>query len=289
MKYSMAVLALLVPAVATLTGATMRQAHAQATPGTKTGSNFIAGASVPWVPMAEWERPGGMSSIAAGDDEIAKAPPTASKYRSKTFTFPTGTIRVLEFGKGDVGKVEGGFLHKITFETEIFVVKGSVDIGVRGAVKSLKAGDAVNLPAGDMTAKPDAGDIELVLFTVGSSAKDPAATVVHPEDAKPIVLPPEKGAPSQDIKFYAFDGNSIRTAAVKAPGTTGVVTPKVDSIIYMLSGHMRNLVGTEIMDVHAGDALREPAGLETHWDVFEDSLFVATSAPFDPHPIAAAK
>jgi hypothetical protein len=58
-------------------------------------SNILLAAEVPVVPMAEWdvdqggraEQTGARILIAAGEADLARAPPTASRYTSQTFRF----------------------------------------------------------------------------------------------------------------------------------------------------------------------------------------------------------
>ena len=56
------------------------------------------------------------------------------------------------------------------------------------------------------------------------------------------------------------------------------MVPGVDALIYVLSGPMQITIGDEVKTVSAGDALREPAGLSTHWDVpRKGGSFIATN------------
>ena len=52
-----------------------------------------------------------------------------------------------------------------------------------------------------------------------------------------------------------------------------------ESILYLLSGKMRLTLGDKTQLVQPGDAVREPAGVPSSWEVLEDSTFVSTSAP----------
>lgn len=256
-------------------------------------SNIIFGKSVETVPMAEWEivaqgraeQTGARVLIAAGTAELEKAPPNASRYDSRTYHFPTGQIRLLKFAKN-----KGGVIHQITFETELFVLKGSATVGVGGKDVEIGAGDAVSLPSGVLRSKPNAAeDTEVVLFTVGHRGDAPKAVLVRGKDTPAQELkgdPKASGQAKVSVQRYALDGNSIRVASLKGPGKTGVATPAGDVLLYVTSGRMKITVGDETKEVTAGDAVREEAGKPTYWEVLEDSSFVATDAP---HVITPAK
>ena len=223
------------------------------------GAGFVDGAAVPWKAMTSG----------------------AVKYRSKTFALPTGTIRILEFRKAD-----GGVRYRLGSEKEFYVVAGSVQADIKDRTETLAAGDTVNLPTGTLTSPPDdARDTTLILYTVPNASKTPVGGAVFSKDAKQALPPP---APAKDggvgaaisIKTYGFDGNSVRVIAMTAPGTTPVTTHEADSIVYMLSGRMKLTLGSETRLIKAGDAVREPAGVPSYWEVIEDSTFVSTSAAF---------
>jgi quercetin dioxygenase-like cupin family protein len=222
------------------------------------GPNIIAGDSVHWVPMK------------AG----------AVKYRSKTFKLPTGTIRVVEFKKS-----AGGVHYKLGTEKELYVVDGSADVSIKDKTVTLSAGDAVNLPTGIVKSPAgDAQDTTLILFTVPNASKAPVGGAVFGKDAKQISPPPgppKDGVPSAalTIKAYPFDGNSIRVVTLKTPGKTPLNSHDTDSILYLLSGKMRLTLGDETKLVQPGDAVREPAGVPSSWEVLEDSTFISTSGP----------
>src|SRR3954469_14450007 len=70
----------------------------------------LRGKDIPAVPMAGW-MDGAAVKSASGKDAVAKAPATASRYESKTYKFPTGTVEVLTAEKG------GALLRQISKET----------------------------------------------------------------------------------------------------------------------------------------------------------------------------
>jgi quercetin dioxygenase-like cupin family protein len=250
-------------------------------------SNILFAKDVPIVPMAEWEiqqqgraeQTGARILIAAGEAELAKAPDNAVRYTSQTFAFPTGSVRVLTFTKAG-----GGVLHQITSETQLYVVKGSATVGVMGVDTEVGAGDVVNYPSGVMRGKKGAAEDSTVLaFTVGNSLKAPKAAVVRAKDTpETVIAEGEKSGPQGakvSVQRYTFDGNSIRVARLTGPGKTSVATPATDVLVYLVAGRMQITVGDEVKTVTAGDVLREEAKLPTHWDVAENSMFVATNAP----------
>ena len=75
-----------------------------------------------------------------------------------------------------------------------------------------------------------------------------------------------EGPAKVSVQRYAYDGNSIRVARLSGPGRNATAVPKVDALIYLLSGRMNLHLGDEVFEVKAGDALREPAGIPVFWD-----------------------
>ena len=209
---------------------------------------------------------------------LLRAPAGAARYDSRTFRFDNGEIRVLTFRQAS-----GGVLHQVTTETQLYVIKGSATVGVGGATVPVHAGDAVNLPSGVI--RSIAGQVEdttLLLHTL-RTAPGSKAVVLRATDtpAAPLTAGPKAGTENVKVAVqrFAFGDNSIRVAHLVGPGRTGTVTPPVDALIYLLSGRMQITIGEEQRIVQAGDALCEAAGLETHWDVLEESSFVATNGP----------
>lgn len=250
-------------------------------------SNIIFGKDIETVPMAEWEivqrgvaeQTGARILIAAGTAELARAPADAVKYDSKTFRFPSGTLRVLSFTKKN-----GGVLHQITTETQLYVLKGSATVDVRGVNTEIRAGDVVNLPSGVLRSKKNkAEDTTILAMTVGNTMPGAKAAVVRSKDTPDTALPPGPKAGVDTAKVsvqrFNFDGNSVRVARLKGPGQTAPANPATDVLIYLASGQMQITVGDETKEVSAGDALREEAGKSTHWDVRQNSMFIATNAP----------
>lgn len=254
----------------------------------------IKGDSVPVQHVAEWDSKAreGATVLISWDKDVAKAPKEAVKYEQKSFVFPTGTIRVLEFKKAT-----GGVLHMITMENEIFVLKGTVTVDVGGQNVTLNAGDAAYYPSGVMRGK---GDATILAWNVTGTvpATQAKAQVVRAKDAstsqsaewdgpdgkrvranKPEEL---KKMPKNAIKLavtrYTFDGNSVRVAKNFKGGPTSPASGGLDALIYVTSGKLKFYQDGKEFDAVPGDAIREIAGARHYWNRLEDSSFVATSS-----------
>ncbi len=262
------------------------------------------------VPMAEWEgilggaEAGVASSRVAIGKDVAKAPPTASHYESKTYQYPSGALRTLTFKKGEP------VLHQVTFETSVFVVKGSVTLyplyGHDGEPMTVNAGDALYLPSGVLKNPKPEDETILLLAQTGSVSPKPKKSVVlgSSATANPNLQWQEGGkefsaskpediakAPADalksTVKRLAFDGNSIRVATFQKGGKGNVFTiTRTDVLIYIPSGKFRRHEGNQTFDLVAGDTTREKIGNPGFWEPLEDnSVFIATDAPFDPAKI----
>lgn len=249
-------------------------------------SNIRFGAETPTVPMAEWEivqtgaaeQTGARILIAAGPEELKRAPAAAVRYDSQTFRFRHGEIRVLKFLKA-----AGGVLHQITTETQLYVLKGSATVGVAGENVRIGAGDVVNLPSGVLRSVPGRiEDTTVVLYTV-RTAPGANAVLLRGRDApvQALTSGPKSGTDTAKVRVqrHVYEGNSIRIAQLTGPGRTAPFTPSTDALIYLLSGRMEITIGPETRIVQAGDALCEQAGLPTFWNVLEPSSFLATNGP----------
>jgi quercetin dioxygenase-like cupin family protein len=140
----------------------------------------------------------------------------------------------------------------------------------------------VNLPSGVLRSLPGRiEDTTVLAYNIKSTVKDARASVVRGKDNPPAVIEAgEKagqGGAKVSVQRYVYDGNSIRVAQLSGPGKNSTAVPKVDALIYLLSGRMNLHLGDEIFEVRAGDALREPAGIPVYWDILEPSSFIATN------------
>ena len=290
-------------------------AYAQGAPrvGASAGNlAFILGAKTAAVPMAEWEPKSGDGGgevgrfrIAQGEDPVAKAPPDASRYTAKAYDFPGGTLRVLTWKKGVP------VVHQITYETEIIVLEGTVTLtppyGIDGPTATLKKGDALFMPSGTLRNMKTTGDTVILQAFVASTADKPKGSIVYGKDLKEALTvnwmdngkpmtansakeaaKAPKNAARFTVKRYAFDGNSMRWAKLVKGGTTNTVTTgRTDVLIYISKGRMRRIEGNETMEVVAGDTVREIQGNPGHWEILEDSEFIATDAPLRANPYSA--
>jgi quercetin dioxygenase-like cupin family protein len=277
-----------------------------AAPVNPTSEFHIVGGSLTPMLLAEWDAEnatglGKTVQIVWGKDAVDKAPAKASKYEQKTYSFPTGTIRLLEFSKA-----KGGMIHAITVETAIFMLKGSGTVEVAGRTVSLQAGDAVNYPSGVLRGE---GDATVIAWTVTGTLNNEAskAAVVRGAEA-PVshsaewdeggkrvrARTPEEltKAPADairlSVKRYAFDGNSVRVANSKKGGPTSPTSSELDALIYVTSGKLRFFHDDQSIEAMPGDAIREIAGHQHHWYRIEDSSFVAISS-LPVIPLAVAK
>ena len=254
--------------------------------------------------VAEWYDPEGRTGpyrIAGSKAALENAPEGASYYEAKLYDFPSGAIRVLTWKKGMP------VAHMITFETEILVLSGSATLtpllGFSGNPVEIKKGDALFLPAGNLTNSNPSEDLVLLTFVVSPTKSDSKASIVSANDA-PIsetlsweesgnlvtASTPDEMAKAPEnarrrlLQRYTFDGNSIRIATYSAGGRTASFTiTQTDVLIYIPKGRFRRKEGDQILELSAGDALREKIGNEGWWEPLEDdSTFIATDAPVLP-------
>ena len=194
-------------------------------------------------------------------------------------------------------------LHQITYETEIMVLEGTVQLtppyGIAGPTATLRKGDALFMPSGTLRNLRTTSDTVLLQAFVASTADAPKGTIVYGKDlqetltvnwtengaamtannAKEAAKAP-KSAARYTVKRYVFDGNSMRWARLVKGGTTNsVTTGRTDVLIYISKGRMRRTEGSETREVVAGDCVREIKGNPGYWEILEDSEFIATDAP----------
>ena len=289
-------------------------ALAQGTPAVARGQSealFIAGKSVTPIPFAEWEAAatgaeasGAPLRIVQGKDKVDKAPANAARYESKRYDFPSGSFRVLTFKKG------GPVLHQIGLETEIQVLQGSVMLtplfGVKSLSATLGASDAISMLGGTLRNPKPTEDTVLLLAQVAANKAGAKGSIVYGKDVvsaetvqwvadgkEMSARTPEeaKAAPANAARYvakrYVFDGNSLRYVTLrKGDKTNTAVTSRTDVIIYVPKGRMRRIEGDQTFDMVAGDAVREKVGNPGHWEMLEDSVFIATDAPLLPATFA---
>jgi quercetin dioxygenase-like cupin family protein len=272
-------------------------AHAfrAASPTDPSNEVFIPRDKADVLELAEWDSKsprGDTVQIVWGRDEVAKAPAAASKYVQRSYVFPTGTIRVLEFKKET-----GGMIHMITSETALYMLKGAGRVGVAGKDVEIAERDLVSYPSGVLRGS---GDATVILWTVTGAKLNEAAKskVVRAADAVEVnsaewdeggkrvrgrtpeeLAKAPKNAIRLKINRYDFDGNSVRvTVNYKGGPTSPVSGSKTDSLIYVTGGRLQHFQDGESMIAVPGDAIREAAGSTNYWIRLEDSSFVATSS-----------
>ncbi len=228
----------------------------------------ISGASVLPMRLVEWDADGPMGRTVqiAWDDAVDKAPPNASRYQQKTYSFPTGTIRLLEFRKET-----GGMVHAITSETAIFMLRGVGSVEVAGKTVTLGAGDAVNYPSGVLRG---AGDASVLAWTVTGTVNN---------EASPAMLLRASSA-GGDVRHYAFPGTSVRWARRAGRAPDASPAREVDSLVYVIAGRLKFTQGGKAVEALPGDAIREIAGQARSWSALAPSSFVA----IDSLPVGAA-
>lgn len=265
------------------------------------GLIHIPSEDAPLFVEAEWDLPAPKAdgpvyarTFIAEGDAAATAPVGAGHYVAQEYNFPMGALRVLKWDTGPV-------IHQITFETQLYMLKGSATVGLAGETVTVNAGDAVFLPSGILRNTNPTGETVILTYIVSSTADAPQAKVVRGEglnvmaiaqwmdgdepttatDHDAILSAPD-GAAKFTVKRFSGDGNSFRHAVLEAGGRTTPATNGRDILIYVNKGLMKRTEdGIEYM-VKAGDAIREENGKSGYWEILEDSEFIATDMPFDP-------
>ncbi len=265
-----------------------------AAPVKPTSDFHIVGSTVEPLPLAEWEADGPMGKgvqIVWGQAAVDTAPASASRYKQKTYSFPSGTIRVLEFPASG-----SGMIHAITSETAIFMLHGSGSVEIAGATVNLDAGDVVSYPSGVLRGS---GPATVIAWTVTGTLNNEASRARAMRRADAVVMdsaewdqggkrvtarnPAELAAAPADairlsVSRYEFPGNSVRVARNFRGGPTSPKSGDLDALIYITAGRMKFTQHGREVEVVPGDAIREIAGAAHFWYRLEDSSFVATSS-----------
>ena len=257
--------------------------------------HIFKGSSIPTEPVAAWEvkdQNGTQVMVAQGKDAVGKAPANAVRYEMKSIEYPSGTIYEYTFKKAT-----GGVLHKIGAETELYVLKGSAEVGVGDKREQLVTGDGVSIPSGALRSYGAPEDTVIIAWKVGSSVPNPKPMVVRGKDVKPQMTgewdengkvvrsetteETEKRAPKDArrllSKRYEFDGNSLRVAHLYKGANRAPAKTTTDSLIYVTEGPIIFHQEKETMEVNPGDFIREEAGLTHIWEQVHDGGFVTTT------------
>ena len=215
-----------------------------------------------------------------------------ARYRQKTYAFPTGSIRILEFKKN-----AGGVFHKVGDESALRVMKGTAEVEIDGKKVIVKEGDVVQSPKGVVRSAGAAEDTTILLWNVTGTQPSPPTKVYsfatdavtsvskewdqdgkHMRAAKPEDLAAApKDALELTIRRFNLDGNSVR-AVHSTKGVTGVASGKIDALLYVVRGHATFVEDDKEYPVGPGDAVREAAGAKHYWKRDEPHFeFVSTS------------
>ena len=253
------------------------------------GKHILSGDTVAAVPHVSWEQDGRLHT-AIGQTAVNQAPATAARYEVKAVTWPTGTLRVLTYK-------DGGALHPISDETELYVMSGAAEVGVGGQRVSIVAGDAVSRPSGAIQSGKAVGETVILAWSVGSTVRDPKPMVARAADVSAettaewleggqvmrtaTTVETNAKAPPDAVKLisrrYNFDGNSIRVARFVKGGSRQLAKMTSDSLIYVTGGPVRFHQADEVQVVNAGDFIREESGLSHIWDQLSDGGFITTT------------
>ena len=260
-------------------------------PSNPLAETFLSGDSIEPTPRAAWDvitDTGSRTQRAWGQAAVDQAPANAARYTQKSFVFPTGSIRVLEFNKAN-----GGMIHVLTDETTLYMMKGAGSVEVAGETVPIHKGDAVSYPSGTLRGGDDA---TVVLWTVTGtdSEGEPMPKVVRsadttfsqfgywpgPDGDRILVTTAEelKDAPANAIRLdmtnYTFDDNGLVVTENYKSGPTNKTRGDRDALLYITSGKMRFFQDDIDVIAGPGDAIRETAGRYHNWIRMEDSSFL---------------
>jgi hypothetical protein len=87
------------------------------------------------------------------------------------------------------------------------------------------------------------------------------------------------GAGQLVSKHFDLRGPQIREVVFKKGSRFNPPGGRNDTVMYIISGHMRVKIGDLDGEVQGGDALREVAGTLTTFDVLEDTRVIETNVP----------
>ena len=105
--------------------------------------------------------------------------------------------------------------------------------------------------------------------------------VSDPAEPKPVTS--IEGVPTAGTFFVKpmLAGDCLAMLQIRmARGvSSGMHAHSHESILYVISGSLRTVVGGEVMVVHAGQACRQPKDVPHSVEALEDSLFIEVKAP----------
>jgi len=257
-------------------------------PGTAAGQgdiSHIPGASAPSSWIAEWydstQIPGNGHRIAATKPAFDQAPEAASRYEAKLYVFPSGTLRTLNFKKNSPA------YHLITFETIIYVLSGTAVLtpldNHPGKPVAIRAGDALFLPSGVLSNPRPSENLVILQGFVERTIRNAKKSVVTSRQADTVdALDWQAGSKVLRAKTYPFDGNALRVIMLSGSHSAQVTAKKSDVLVYVAKGTVHRKQGDQIVQIVAGDCVREKAGGAASWEAQEDTTLVAIDARLDP-------
>ena len=269
-------------------GSLISTAHAADFPATPAGQgdiSHIPGASAPSSRIAEWydstQTPGNGYSIAATPAGFEKAPATASRYETRLYVFSSGTLRTLRFKK-DVPS-----FHLITFETMIYVLSGTAILAPLdnhpGTPLTVAAGDALFLPSGVLKNPRPSEELVILQCFVERTVRNAQKSVVTSKQANTLdAVDWQVKSNTVRTKTYPFDGNKLRIITLNKARSARVAPKRADILLYVAKGKARRTDGNHLVQVVAGDCVREKIGGTASWEPLEETTLVAIDARLDP-------
>ena len=269
--------------------------HAADLPGTAAEQgdlSHIPGASAPSSMVAEWydstQTPGNGHRIAASKATFADAPDTASRYEAKLYVFPSGTLRTLSFKKNLPA------YHLITFETIIYVLSGTAILtpldNHPGKPVAVRAGDALFLPSGVLSNPKPSESLVILQCFVERTVRNAKKSVVTSKQAPTLdAVEWQREGNALRAKTYPFEGNTLRVITLNGARSARVIAKTADVLVYVAKGTARRKEGDRVVQIVAGDCVREKAGGTASWESLEETTLLAIDARLDPAMLPPAQ
>jgi quercetin dioxygenase-like cupin family protein len=257
---------------------------------------------------AEWNTgllKGNDFRIAESKAAFEKAPANAARFEAKLYNFPSGNFRRMTYKAG------GPVLHQITHETEIYILAGSATLspfpGFPGKPMTIRAGDALFLPAGIISNPKASEDFVMLQGFVNRTVREAKSAIITSRQATTAQFA-EWQADGKDIRAetpaeirkapktahrittrrYQFDGNAILAVTLSGGRSNTTMRQGDDQLVYVVSGRVRRTEGDQTFELAPGDAARQKIGNSGHWEPLEQTLVIATPAPLKPGMMSPA-
>ncbi len=230
------------------------------------GKLVLHGSQQPQIRVFEWERDGTRYNAWPGD--TLQPPYDAAELKLQVFSFPGGMIRELYYKDGTRTPPH------VNHETIVMY-------GISGKRVQVVDTDVGVLGAGDASFHP-VGVVHQSLTVVAGSQLEFAFPGKAERKLKPVWLSASQvvaapGPAKSAVKTFSFPG--VALVETDIPNNTSL-PPSVDgrdSLVYVLSGKMRVVIGHMNDVVGQGDAMRFPAGVSHHIQALENSVIVQVS------------